>query len=206
MAVAPFAAPYAPNSVPSIQLDGEPRQQLQDLTRFLSEELDRIGEAMRFVPVQAAYGALNVAPGPVPNPLDNPPAQLITGWNNFSPANPNRVTASTTGNSLIPVEGGVGLVQVQIAATVETNTTYTISVAINGIVSDLFGIVDAGNQSTVITMGFYGLVELDAGDFVTCVGAADGTGLGPWEFTMESATFSLIRVSELHGRDAASAP
>lgn len=202
----PFAVPYAPNTVPTVNREGEPIQQLQDLTRFLHEELDRIGEAMRFVPVQAAYGALNVAPGPVPNPLDNPPAQLIIGWNNFSPENPNRVTASPTGNSLIPEEGGVGLIQVQIAATVETNTTYTISVAVNGVIGDLFAIVDAGNQSTVITLYFYGLVELDAGDFVTVVGAADGTGLGPWDFTMESATFSLVRVSELHGRDAASLP
>ena len=202
----PFAVPYAPNSVPTVQLGGEPTQQLQDLTRFLHEELDRIGEAMRFVPVQAAYGALNVNPGPVSNPLDILPPQLILGWNNFSPDQPNRVAASTLGNSLIPEEGGVGLIQVQITATVETNTTYTISVAVNGVVSTIFSTSDAGNQSTFLTIGFYGLVELDAGDLVTVVGAAIGQGQGPWQFDMESATFSLVRVSELHGRNAASVP
>ena len=207
MALAPFAVPYAPNTVPSVHLEGgDPSQQLQDLTRFLSEELDRIGEAMRFVPVQAAYGALNVSPGPVANPLDLPPAQLITGWNNFSPANPNRITTDVGANALIPEEGGVGLIMVQITATVETNTSYTISVAVNGVVGDIFSVSDAGNQSTFLTISFYGLTELDAGDEVIVVGAADGQGLGPWDFTMEAATFSLVRVSELHGRDAASAP
>ncbi len=204
MALIPFAVPYTPNNIPAPALGTEATEQIKDLTRFLAEEFQRIASAARFVPVQAAYGALNVSPGPVANPLDIPPPQLIDGWNAFSPNQPNRVTADTTiADSLVPEEGGVYLIMVQIAAIVETNTTYVISVARNGVAADIFGTVDAGNQSTIATVFFYGLSELDAGDFVTVIGSADGQGLGPWEFTMESATFSLVRVSELHGRDAA---
>jgi hypothetical protein len=206
VALVPFAVPYAPNLVPIPELGGEPTQQLVDLTRYLQEEFIRIQTALTFVPVQAAYGALNVSNGPIADqPLDTSPS-IITGWDSFSPEQPNRIAATITGNSLTPTEGGVYWVQVQIAATIDTNTTYTITVAINGVVGSVFGVVDAGNQSTVITISFYGLVELDAGDLITVVGEATSGQPAPYTFIMESGTFSVVRVSEFHGRDAASVP
>lgn len=201
----PFAEPYAPNLVPQTTLGGDPLEQVIQLERYLAEELDRISTAMLFVPVQAAYAALLVDPGPVSNPLTDTPT-LITGWNNFSPDVPNRVTATTTGNSLTPLEGGVYLVQAQISATVDTNTTYTITVTRNLVPSGIFGLINAGNQSVFITLTLFGLVELNAGDAVTLFGAAVGPGQPPSLFDMESATFSAIRISELHGRDQGGAP
>ena len=206
MAFEPFSEPYAPNLVPQTTIGGDVTKQFQDLERYLSEEFARIQTAMLLVPVQAAYGALNVRSGPTADELLTSTPSIITGWDSFSPPNPNRVAATVTGNSLTPTEGGVYFVQVQIAATVDTNTTYTLSVAFNGIVSEIFGVVDAGNQSTVITIGFYGIAEIDQGDLITVVAAATAGSPAPYTFIMESATFSLIRVSELHGRNAAAGP
>lgn len=201
----PFAEPYTPNLVPQAALEGEPNVQLLDLERFLAEELERIQSAMLFVPVQAAYGALNVVATAPDELLDDTPS-IITGWDSFSPVNPNRITATVTGNSLTPTEGGVYFVQVQITAQIDSGITYVLTVARNAVLADIFGTVDAGNQSLIITIGFYGIVELDAGDIITVVAAASGPGQPPRTFIMESATFSLIRVSELHGRDAGATP
>ena len=209
MALAPFAVPYAPNLVPIPQLGSEPTEQIKDLTRYLQEEFLRVQTALQFVPVQAAYGAILVSPGPAPDqPLDGTPTGL-TGFNNFSPDNPNRIATdlvSLAGDSLTPEEGGVYLIQAQVAADIDSGTTYTLSVAINGVVADVFGVIDASNQTDIVTIVFYGIVELDQGDLVTLVGQAAGAGPGPFEFIMLSATFSLIRISEFHGRDAASVP
>ena len=209
MAAIPFAVPYAPNNVPTILLGTEPTQALQDLTRFLHEELDRISEAMRFVPVQAAYGALLVAPGPAPNqPLPKGVPTPLNGFNNFAPNQPNRVTAVViaVADSLQVLEGGVYWVQAQVTATIDTGTSYAITVAVNGVLSEIFGSVQAGNQSTLITLTFYGLVELSPGDILTLVAVATANPAGPFTFIMESATFSTVRISELHGRDAAATP
>ena len=206
MALAPFAVPYAPNLVPVPALGSEPTEQIKDLTRYLQEEFIRVQTALQFVPVQAAYGALNVRSGPTADELLTSTPSIITGWDSFSPANPNRIDATITGNSLIPEEGGVYWSQVSIAATIDTNTTYTMTVAINGVLSEIFGVVDAGNQSSIITLGFYGLVELDRGDLITVVAAATSGQPAPYTFIMESATFSMVRISEFHGRDAASVP
>ena len=212
MALIPFAVPYTPNNIPGILLDQSVQsltQHIQDLERFLAEELQRIATAARFVPVQAAYGGILVNPGPSPDqPLDGTPTPL-TGFNDGTPDQPNRVTVdvvSLLGDSLVPEEGGVYLIQCQISATIASGTAYAITVAINAVLSTVFGLVDAGNQTTVVTLTFYGLAELDAGDLVTLVASAAGQGPGPFTFIMESATFTLIRVSELHGRNAASVP
>lgn len=203
----PFAEPYTPNLVPQTKLDADPLEQIVQLERYLGEELDRISTAMLFVPVQAAYAALTVDPGPAPDqPLSNTPS-LIVGWNAFQPEVPNRVTADFgIAESLVPLEGGVYLTMIQLACTVDTNTTYTITVAVNGILGSIFGLVNAGNQSNFITLTFFGLGELNAGDQVTVVGAAQGSGPGPWTFIIESGIFSMVRISELHGRDQGSAP
>ena len=206
MALPPFAVPYAPNLVPVPALGSEPTQQIKDLTRYLQEEFIRVQTALQFVPVQAAYGALNVRSGPTADEQLTSTPSVITGWDSFSPANPNRIAATTLGNSLTPEEGGVYWGQVQIAATIDTNTTYAITVAVNGVLSQIFGVVDAGNQSTIITISFYGLLELDRGDIMTVVASATSGQPAPYTFIMESATFSLVRISEFHGRNAATVP
>lgn len=197
------AAAYTPNLVPQAQLDGDPNQQLIDLQRYLSEEFERIQTALAFVPVQAAYAALLVAPGPAPDqPLPKGAPTPLGGFNNFSPEVPNRVTAVIGAvDSLQVEESGVFWVQAQITATVESGTSYVITIAINGVLSDAFGAVDAGNQTTFVTLNFYGLSALKAGDIVTLVAVATAGPPGPFTFIMESATFSAVRVSELHKGD-----
>ena len=202
MAIDPFASPYVPNLVPQSQLGDEPSERIVDLERFLSEELDRIQEGLAFVPVQAAYGAITVDPGPAPDqPLVKDTPTGITGFNNFQPEVPNRVTVdlvSLTGDSLVPSEGGVYWMQAQLTVDIDSGTTYKISVAINGVEQGIFGQVDASNQTDIVTMTLYGIQSLDKGDLVTLVATATAAQAGPFEFIMLSATFSLVRISEQH--------
>ena len=210
MALPPFAVPYAPNLVPVPQLGSEPTAQIRDLTRYLQEEFLRIQTALQFVPVQAAYGAITVDPGPAPDqPLVKDVPTGITGFNNFQPDNPNRIVADTvslTGDSLVPEEGGVYWAQAQLTLDIDSGTTYKITMAVNGVLGTIFGQIDASNQTNIITLTLYGLAELDQGDLVTLVALATAAQAGPFQFIMLSATFSLVRVSEFHGRDAASVP
>ncbi len=206
MAIEPYALPYTPNLVPQTRIEGEVTpdklvQQIINLERFLAEELERIEEGLRFVPVQAAYAALLVDPGPAPDqPMIKDTPTPITGFNAFSPAVPNRVTASALGgaDSLQVLEGGVYWVQVQITADITSGTSYVITIFINGTSTGIFGAVAASNQTDVITLTLYGLVSLNPGDLATVVVVATAAPAGPFEFIMQSATFSVVRVSEEH--------
>ncbi len=206
MAIEPYASPYTPNLVPQTRIEGEltPEkivQQLINLERYLAEEMERIEEGLRFVPVQAAYGALLVDPGPAPDqPLLKGVPTPIEGFNNFSPAVPNRVTASAIGgaDSLQPLEGGVYWVQTQITADIDSGTSYIITVAINGTLTGIFGAVAASNQTDIVTLTLYGLIALNPGDLVTVVVVATAAPAGPFQFIMTSATFSVVRISEEH--------
>ena len=206
MAIEPYALPYTPNLVPQTRIEGEitPQKlmkQLLNIERFLAEELERIEEALRFVPVQAAYGALLVSPGPAPNqPMVKDTPTAITGFNAFAPDVPNRITATTTGgaDSLQVLEGGVYWIQVQITADIDSGTSYIITVARNGVLGSIFGAVAASNQTDVITLTLYGLISLNPGDLITAVVVATAAPAGPFQFIMESATFSVVRISEEH--------
>ena len=202
MAIEPYAAPYAPNLVPQTKLGDDPIERIIAFERFIHEELDRIQEGLTFVPVQAAYAAITVDPGPAPDqPLIKDVPTGITGFNNFQPAIPNRVTADVialAGDSLVPLEGGVYLMQSQLTVDIDSGTTYKITVAVNGIVSEIFGQIDASNQTDIITMTLFGLKSLNPGDLVTLVAVATAAQAGPFQFVMLSAVFSLIRVSEQH--------
>ena len=202
MAIEPYAAPYAPNLVPQTKLGDDAIERIIAFERFIHEELDRIQEGLTFVPVQAAYGAITVDPGPAPDqPLVKDVVTGITGFNNFQPTVPNRITVdiiALAGDSLVPLEGGVYLMQAQITADIDSGTTYKISVAVNGVVSEIFGQIDASNQTDIITMTLFGLKSLNAGDLVTLVVLATAAPAGPFQFVMLSATFSLTRVSEQH--------
>lgn len=202
MAIDPYASPYVPNLVPTSRPDDEAILEIINLQRFLKEELDRIQEGLAFVPVQAAYGALTVDPGPAPDqPLPKNTITPITGFNNIQPAVPNRIeadAAAVTGDELVPLEGGVYFIQSQLTVDIDPGTTYTISVSVNGVVSAIFGRVDASNQTAVITLSFYGLATLNPGDVVILVALATAAPAGPFQFIILSGTFSLIRVSEQH--------
>ena len=207
MAEPVFAEPYTPNPVPAGQVELEftlatAKKQMLDMQRFLSEELERIQTAMLGVPVQAAYGAITVDPGPAPDqPLVKDTPTGITGFNNFQPEVPNRIEVdlvSLTGDSLVPTETGVYLMQAQLTLDIDSGTTYKISVAINGVEGGIFGQIDASNQTNIITMTLFGLSTLAQGDLVTLVATATAAPAGPFQFIMLSSTFSLTRISELH--------
>lgn len=193
--------PYTPNLVPQVKLDlpnplHSLPQHIQDLERFLDEELQVIKTAMLTSVVQAAYGALIVDPA-APNELliDGVPT-LVTGFNGFSPAVPNRVTADfTVGESLVPEEGGIYQVFGTVSAIISSGTEYTLTAAVNGTLTGVFGRVDTSNQTTSIQIILYGMIALNPGDIVTLVVVATGPG-GPHGWLIESAVFSLTRISE----------
>ncbi len=196
-----FTNPYTPNLVPETANDADPILALQNLERYLSNEFQRVEDGIRFIPVQAAYASLLVVNGPVPDqPLVKDVETPLEGFNAFAPIRPNRITAflGPAADNLQVLESGVYWLQVQITATVDTNTTYAITIAVNGVLADIGGAVDVGNQSTITTVTFYGLRTMDAGDIATVVVVATAGGPGPFTWIMESATFSAVRISELH--------
>ena len=197
--------PYTPNLVPQVRLGFDNveltpeavQSQLIDLERFLEEELNRIETAMLTAVVQAAYGALVLDNGPAADqPLDDTPTAL-EGFDNFAPAVPNRVTADITppGESLVVEEGGIYIPQCQITATIDSGSFYSITMAVNGTLSNVFTSVDASQQTTVVTFTFYGMLALNAGDQITLIAIAQAQG-SPHTFIMESAIFSIFRISE----------
>ena len=202
MAIEPYAAPYAPNLVPQTKLGDDPIERIIAFERFIHEELDRIQEGLTFVPVQAAYGAITVDPGPAPDqPLVKDVVTGIIGYNNSQPLVPNRITAdvaSVVGDSLVPLEGGVYLAQAQLTVDIDSGVSYKISMAKNGVVGEIFAQVDASNQTDIITLTFYGLTSLNPGDLISTVVVATAAPAGPFQFIMLAATFSLVRVSEQH--------
>jgi len=191
--------PYTPNLVPQIDLDVDSqgmRRHVQDLERFLGEELDRIETAMLTAVVQAAYGALTVDPGPVPDqPLVDGVPSAVEGFNNFTPQVPNRVTAQQAPDSLIPEEGGIYQVMATLAVIISSGTEYSLTAFINGTPTGVFARVDTSNQTTSISLVLYGMLALNPGDVVTLVAVATGPG-GPHTFLIESAIFGLTRISE----------
>ena len=189
--------PYAPNLVPQTQAeDRDSISRLIDLERFLEEELTRIAVAMQASTVQAAYGALVIDPGPVADqPLDGTPV-LIVGWNNFSPQVPNRITTDQLiGQSLVPEEGGIYQITMQISATVDTGTAYTFTFTVNGTPTGVFTLQESSQQTALMTFTLHALAALNPGDVCTIFGAAQ-VQASPHTFIMESAIFSLVRVSE----------
>ena len=201
--------PYSPNLVPQAQLDqlgavgseveltpeGVQRQ-LIDLERFLEEELTRIATAMLAAVVQAAYAALTVDPGPAADqPLDATPT-LIQGWNNFTPSIPNRVTTDqVVQESLVPEEGGIYQITAVMTVTVDAGSLYALTFTVNGTPTGVFSSIDASQQTTVVSFVMHGLLALNPGDVCTIFGIAQAQG-APHTFIMESAIFSIIRVSE----------
>ena len=198
------ATPYSPNLVPQARQDADTAESLRDLERFLSEEFERIETAMLFVPVQAAYGSLILATGPAADqPLVKGVPTAIGGFDAIRPAELNRIIGVVTGSSdsLQTEEAGVFLVQAQVTATIESGTSYVMTFSRNAVLSDIFGAIDAGNQALFITLTLFGLVTLEAGDIVTLVMTATAGPPGPFTFIMESASFNIVRVSELHKGD-----
>lgn len=192
-----FSEPYTPNLVPQAALDQDPTEQIRDLERFLSEELERLQTALQLVPVQAAYGALTVVGTAADQPLDDTPA-LITGWNNTAPLVPNRVVADpVTFDALTVTEGGVFQILIQITAGIDQGSSYTFTIFLNGSPTALFVGIDASQQTDVLTFTLMAMLEVDPGDFVQLFGQAQAQG-APHTFIMQSGIFSLTRISELH--------
>ncbi len=190
--------PYTPNLVPQIDLDvGEQgiKQHVQDLERFLGEELDRVETAMLTAVVQAAYGALEVDPAAPDQPLINLTPTVVTGFNSFAPSVPNRVTADAAGDSLVPEEGGIYQVLANLTVNISSGTAYTLTAFINATASGIFTTVDASNQTASIQLTLYGMVALNPGDVVTLVVIATGPG-GPHTWQIDSAVYGLTRISE----------
>lgn len=190
--------PYTPNLVPQINLDVEIqglKAHIRDLERFLEEELTVISTAMVTATVQAAYGSLMVREGPVADqPLDATPI-LIEEWDFISPLLPNRVIPSLVDSNLIAEEGGVYSVIIVVVATISAGVLYKLTMRVNGTDTGIFTAVDASQQTTVFTMVGHGILSLNPGDDIQLFGEAQDQG-SPHTFIIESAVFSVVRVSE----------
>ncbi len=197
--------PYTPGPVPQARLalrggdaqllPSDVQDQLIDLERFLQEELDRIETAIITSTVQAAYGALEVDPAAPDQPLVDSVPTVITGFNSFAPAVPNRVTADAIGDSLVPEEGGIYQVLANLTVNISSGTAYTMTAFINAQASGIFTTVDASNQTASIQLTLYGMIALNPGDTVTLVVIAVGPG-GPHTWQIDSAVYGLTRISE----------
>ncbi len=200
--------PYFPNLVPQVILplgrggadepeatNAELQTQIIDLERFLTEELDRISIAMIAATVQAAYGALEVDPAAPDQPLVDSLPTIITGFNSFAPAVPNRVTADATGDSLVPEEGGIYQILANLTVNISSGTAYSMTAFVNAQASGVFTTVDASNQTASIQLTLYGMIALNPGDVITLVVIAVGPG-GPHTWQIDSAVFGLTRISE----------
>ena len=194
--------PYTPAPVPSLTLpDGSPDPEgIKNLQRFLREEHQRIQNALVFVPVQAAYAEMALENGPA---ADQPLPEAnqfvgIEGYDTINPALVNRVVGSLTPDDLQVIEAGVFFVYMNIVATIASGTEYILDVAINGQRTALGAVIDASNQTSVITLTAKGILVLEAGDRVTVRGQANGPGAGPHTFIMESGTTGVFRISEEH--------
>ena len=191
--------PYTPNLVPQVRLDGPVQllpQHIQDLERFLEEELSVIKTAMLTAVVQAAYGALEVDPAAANQLLADGVPEAVEGFNSFAPAVPNRVTADfTVGESLVPAEGGIYQVLANLTVNISSGTAYSLTAFVNGTASGIFTTVDASNQTASIQLTLYGMIALNPGDIVTLVVVATGPG-GPHDFQIDSAVYGLTRISE----------
>lgn len=193
-----FAEPYTPNLVPQGGIDRDLINQIRDLERFLSEELERIQTAMVFVPVQASYGGLALTSGPAADqPLDATP-QLITGWDSQEPLNLNRVVVDfTTLEAMTVNEGGVYQISLQVTAEIDAGRTYVLTVHKNGVATQIFVAIDGSNQTAILTFTLHALIDLEQGDLIQLFGEAEAQA-APHTFIMLSGVYDLIRVSELH--------
>ena len=195
-------APYTPAPVPSLTLpDGSPDPNgMANLQRFLAEEHQRLQDALVFVPVQAAYGEMALENGPAADQPLPEAAQFvgIEGYDTINPSLANRVTGFLTPDELQVDEAGVYFVYMNIVATIASGTEYILDVAINGQRTNLGAVIDASNQTSVITLTAKGILTLEAGDRITVRGQANGPGAGPHTFIMESGTTGIFRVSEEH--------
>lgn len=196
------AQPYTPNLVPTSVDATNPAKAISDLQRFLQEELQRIEVAMVVVPVQAAYGSLIVETPALDAPL-SPVPTTVEAFDAFKPDNTNRVIPDFSPDALTVEEGGVYFMQASISATVDQLTEYKIQITVNGVDTDIIGVLDASNQMFSITLNCYGLRELDAGFVIRLVASADTVGA---TFIVLAGTLMVVRVSELHGRNASAIP
>ena len=187
------AQPYHPQQVP-LGMD-------EELRRYLYDEFTTIQFVLAGFPAAAAYGAVTVDPGPAPDqPLNPPPAQLITGWDTTQPQRPNRMGTNLVDSSLEPFESGVYLVQVQIAFELDSGRLYVFRIFVNGVATGIDGGIDPSQQTDSAVITLIGLLTLAPGDIVQLFGEAEALG-APHTFIMRDATMLLTRVSEFSHDD-----
>jgi hypothetical protein len=188
MAKSAYIAAYTPNLVPQ---SGD--EKVAQLERFLDEELALISLSIRGASVQAAYGAL-VLRTPHTNTLDIVP-KLLTGFDGTSPPVPNRVVFDLPLGKLTVEESGVYLLNGFFSADVDLFESYTITIYVDGIPSDVTVGIETSNQVAVITLNFVAYISLKQGERVEAWGSAGTDGA---TFNALSAFMGVNRISELH--------
>ncbi len=179
---------YVPNAVPQ---SGD----TADLERFLSDELRRIGEAMRLVPVQAMYGGLFLDDDPAPVQLLTTTDAVIEGFDAEMPANPNRMVLSSVTNNITTLESGVVFVMANFNVNVDQNRIYVFTLYADNEPTPFAVGLDPSNQTAISAVTLAGFGTVNPGtvlDIRASVESATGNMI------LLSGEFIVFRVSELH--------
>jgi hypothetical protein len=183
-----FAEPYIPGLVPSLNS----LESMQDLERYLNEEMDRIALAISQTTVQAAYGALLVASSSGDQALDTTDA-ILTAWDSTSPAVPNRAIPDASTDNITVLEAGVYFIAASFASVLSADT-FLFTFYKNGVATPVTTVADPSNQTDAFGVNLMGEITLAAGD-VLDIRASVVTGTGTID--IGSGTFNLFRISEL---------
>ena len=184
-----YIEPYTPNAVPQ---HDDP--DLAELERFLADEFQRVEIAIRGASVAAAYAGLTVENAQVG--VANILPRAITEFDSFVPEAPNRITTAAPGfDILTPEEDGVYMALAQFTIQVDQLTVYRITMAKDGVLSNIFGAWRTSNQVTDLTMTFSGMIEISPGEAINVVVNSDRDGA---TFNIQNGIFMLFRISELH--------
>ena len=179
---------YVPNAVPQ---SGD----TADLERFLSDELRRIGEAMRLVPVQAMYGGLFLDDDPAPGQVLTTTDAIIEGFDAEMPDNPNRMIPDAVANNITTLESGVVFVMANFNVNVDQNRIYVFTLYADGAETPFAVGLDPSNQTAITAVTLSGFGSVHPGtvfDIRARVDSATGTMI------LLSGEFIVFRVSELH--------
>ncbi len=183
---------YVPGIVPS-------GDDIQELQRYLNDEMINIARGIRTTTVQSAYGGLAIT-SPLAADEANITPEPLVGWDTFFPARPVRVITNTDtgvvpdGSVLVTLEAGVFQFSCQVNVGIQSGRTYRLTLRRNDSITPLFGSWDTSNQTDNIWMTFEGMTEAVAGDVfsVWYNSTMDGS-----TFDVEGGSFQCFRVSEL---------
>ena len=154
-------ARYTPEPVPDIQ------DNVQELRRYLDQELNRISESVN-QKVDRAYGGIFQTVSPkIISPLDLN-FVLFDTFDIVTPARPDGVEGFPALGSLVVLSGGAYEFSFSTSiGNIPPNAEYALLLAKNGVSTGLGGTVEPSNQTDNVTVAFTILSNAQKGDVYT---------------------------------------